>query len=78
MLAEEARWLFAVITSFEEVLMTTTETPVKQERYLNMKEKLRITSLAVEMQIINQRYTFGQLITGTCRLGLICDQRLLS
>lgn len=27
MLAEKARWLFTVITSFEEVLMTTTETP---------------------------------------------------
>lgn len=34
-----------------------------------MKEKLRITSPAVEMDIINQRYTLGQLITGTCRLG---------
>ncbi len=34
-----------------------------------MKEKLRITSPAVEMEIINQRYTLGQLVTGTHRLG---------
>lgn len=34
-----------------------------------MKEKLRITSPAVEMDIINQQYTLGQFITGTCRLG---------
>lgn len=42
-----------------------------------MKEKLRITSPAVEMDIINQQYTLGQLIRSTCCFGLICDQRLL-
>ncbi len=35
MLEVETRWLFTVITSCEEVLMTTTETPMKKERYFN-------------------------------------------
>lgn len=69
MLAVETRWLFTVITSCEEVLMTTTETLVKKRGTLTMKEKLRIASATVEMDIINQRYTLGQLITGTCRFG---------
>lgn len=49
--------------------MTTTETLVKKRGTLTMKEKLRIASATVEMDIINQRYTLGQLITGTCRFG---------
>lgn len=35
MLAVETRWLFTVITSCEVALMTTTETPVKKEKYFN-------------------------------------------
>lgn len=69
-LAAEAGLLFTVLTSCEEVLMTITETPAKKGEVLKtMKEKLRITSPAVEMDIINQRYTLGQLVTGTYRLG---------
>lgn len=49
----ETRGLFTVITSCEEVLITSTESPVKKEN-LDMKEKLRIQSQAVEMDIISQ------------------------
>lgn len=35
MLAVETGWLFTVITNCEEVFMTTTETPLKKEKYLN-------------------------------------------
>lgn len=52
-LALETRGLFTVITSCEEVLITSTESPVKKEN-LDMKEKLRIQSQAVEMDIISQ------------------------
>lgn len=52
-LALETRGLFTVITSCEEVLITSTESPVKKEK-LDMKEKLRIQSQAVEMDIISQ------------------------
>lgn len=49
----ETRGLFTVITSCEEVLITSTDSPVKKEN-LDMKEKLRIQSQAVEMDIISQ------------------------
>lgn len=52
-LALETRGLFTVITSCEKVLITSTESPVKKEN-LDMKEKLRIQSQAVEMDIISQ------------------------
>lgn len=52
-LALETRGLFTVITSCEEVLITSTESPVKKEN-LDLKEKLRIQSQAVEMDIISQ------------------------
>lgn len=38
-LAIETRWLFTVILRCEVALMTTTETPVKIERYFDPERK---------------------------------------